>query len=97
MPLITKLCKICGNSFSTYYDSRKFCSRKCYTVYWCNYLKPVFEEKRKKAALEASFKRKTGKIVKCETCGNPVYKTKYRLQHSSHNFCSYKCHESLYK
>ena len=59
--------------------------------------KPVFEEKRKKAALEASFKRKTGKIVKCETCGNPVYKTKYRLQHSSHNFCSYKCHESLYK
>jgi len=34
LPKITKKCLICGESFSTYKIHSKFCSRKCYVIYW---------------------------------------------------------------
>lgn len=104
MPIIK--CSYCGKDVYKQNNQiakvkNSFCSKKCHDLFRTKKIKsycfgcgkeilihPSRKTKRNFCSIKCTF---LGNIVKCDYCGNNIYKSKADLKHSKNHFCSTDC------
>lgn len=97
---ITKKCKVCGKSFTTYYSFQKYCSPQC------SY-ESIKNHNRKNRAraqdnnvkkFEKKYGNAKGKLsLTCKNCGKKYDTYASHIRFRGSNFCSVKCRSDYRK
>jgi len=80
-------CAECNKEFVLNRKDKKFCSRKCYRLFWNKLHKEYAQEYSRKTASEDKIKKGLSEPRKCINCGNSFIPLR-----EDHRSCSIKCH-----
>lgn len=86
--MITKICEQCGEEYkveNSRKDTARFCSQKC-----------VHEWRSINTRGNKSPNYVPRYIIKCDWCGEEIYRTKNKIEHNNNNFCSKSCQKSWF-
>lgn len=100
------ICKNCGIKFINYFETTKYCSRKCHDIYrkehsvYKTIICPVcgnyFSQKHKEqifCSVECRAKNTESKVkCNCEYCGKKIYQKTSEYKKNKHHYCSKECH-----